>query len=369
MNFILRFIVFLLDPSGLGRRLFIRPALKLGYNVYDGIKSRADEKVGTMKELVLRLGLIAFAVVLIIWIAVFMYVTFYYTYMPAISHTRPVHMQFKSCLDSTTPCTFPHAHVSLTKKQQLLMVGQAYRVVVQIEMPESPQNLELGMFMVCGEMRDTNALLRGQSCRSAMMRYRSPLIRTISTWALSPLYVLGLKEEFQRVPVEVFANYLEERQHPITDVYVEIQSQKIQFYSVSLHIVADFTGLRYIMYNWPILSAVIAISTNLFFILVIFLLSWYHWSDTTWLHNLRKKYGRITETLQGKASKAIKSKSGFRDDEDLSFLDDKSNASEIDEIGGSSDSRSSSKEELLGSKPQRSNEGQQVHQRRMQEAF
>lgn len=107
----------------------------------------------------------------------------------------------------------------------------------------------------------------------------------------------------------------------------------------------------------------------MFFILVIFLLSWYHWSDTTWLHNLRKKYGRITETLQSKASKAIESKSGFRDDEDLSFLDDKSTDSEIDEIGGSSDSRGSSKEELLGSKPRRSNEEQQLHHRRMQEAF
>lgn len=137
------------------------------------------------------------------------------------------------------------------------MVGQAYKVIVNIDMPESPQNLELGMFMVCAEMRDYDSMLRGHSCRSAMMRYRSPLIRMISTWALSPLYVLGWKEEFQKVPVEIFSRYLEERQHPITDVYVEIQSQKIQFYTVTLHIEADFTGLRYIMFNWPILSAIV----------------------------------------------------------------------------------------------------------------
>ena len=137
------------------------------------------------------------------------------------------------------------------------MVGQAYRVIVNIEMPESPQNLELGMFMVCAEMRDHESMLRGHSCRSAMMRYRSPLIRTISTWALSPLFVLGIREEYQQVPVEIFSKYLEERQHPITDVYVEIQSQKIQFYTVSLHIVADFTGLRYIMFNYPVMSAVV----------------------------------------------------------------------------------------------------------------
>ncbi|KAH8240545.1 hypothetical protein KR038_008197 [Drosophila bunnanda] len=356
MNFLLRFVVFCLDPLGLGRRFFVRPALNLGWNVYDRVRSKADEKVGTVRELVLRLGLIAFAVVLIIWLAVFMYAAFYYIYMPAISHTRPVHMQFKTCLETSTPCTFPHAHVSLTKKQQLLMVGQAYKVIVNIDMPESPQNLELGMFMVCAEMRDYDSMLRGHSCRSAMMRYRSPLIRMISTWALSPLYVLGWKEEFQQVPVEIFSRYLEERQHPITDVYVEIQSQKIQFYTVTLHIVADFTGLRYIMFNWPVLSAIVAISTNLFFILVIFLLSWYHWSDASWLHSLQIKYARLTNTLQpGSAASSVilpsairRSASSLRDDDLLAFADDKS---DIADVGGDPLNDTSDADDLVMVKP------------------
>ncbi|XP_065354905.1 seipin [Calliphora vicina] len=339
MNILFRFIVFCLDPLGLGRRFFIRPAYNLSVGVYDRLRAKTDEKVETLRELVLRLGLVAFAAVLIIWTAVFMYAAFYYFYMPAISHTRPVHMQFKTCLDTSAPCTFPHAHVSLTKKQQLLMVGQAYRVIVQIDMPESPQNLDLGMFMVCGEMRDHESMLRGHSCRSAMMRYRSPLIRTMSTWALSPLFVLGVKEEFQQVPVEIFSRYLEQKHHPITDVYVEIQSQKIQYYTVSLHIVAEFTGLRYVMYNYPVISAIVAVSTNLFFLLVVFLLSWYHWSDTTWLRNLQKKLNRFTSTLQHSASRVLmpsKSSTNLQDDDELSFLDDeKSNVSdEIDDISG-----------------------------------
>lgn len=241
------------------------------------------------------------------------------------------------------------------------MVGQAYRVIVQIDMPESPQNLDLGMFMVCGEMRDHESMLRGHSCRSAMMRYRSPLIRSLTTWALSPLFVLGFKEEFQQVPVEIFSRYLEQKHHPITDVYVEIQSQKIQYYTVSLHIVAEFTGLRYIMYNYPVISAIVgrfwelfvlpvgkliyfyifsAISTNLFFLLVVFLLSWYHWSDATWLRNLQKKYNRFTNTLTESASRVLmpsKSFTNLQDDDELSFLEDeKSNVSDdIAEVSGS----------------------------------
>lgn len=135
------------------------------------------------------------------------------------------------------------------------MVGQPYRVSVNIDMPESEQNLELGMFMVCAEMRDQTTKLLNHACRSAMLHYRSKLARTITTLVLSPLIVLGVKEETQHIPVELFTSYEDDLTNPVTDVFVEIQTKKIQFYSVKLHITANFTGLRYIMFHWPILSA------------------------------------------------------------------------------------------------------------------
>lgn len=153
------------------------------------------------------------------------------------------------------PCSFPQAHVLLTRKQQLLMIGQPYRISVNIDMPESEQNLGLGMFMVCAEMRDQHTQLRNHACRSAMLHYRSDLARTISTLVMSPLIILGFKEETQQIPVEVFSSYEDDQENPVTDVFVEIQSKQIQFYSVTLHITAHFSGLRYIMFHWPILSA------------------------------------------------------------------------------------------------------------------
>lgn len=340
---LLSILIFFVDPLGIMRKLFFRPAFNLTSRAYDHFRMKTNEGVVTIKELTLRLFIISFAVALIIWFAVFLYVAFYYAYMPAMTHIRPVHMQFKSCLDTNGPCTFPHAHVALTKRQQLLMVGQAYKVSIEIDMPESPQNQELGMFMVCAEMRDIESLLRGHSCRSAMLRYRSPLIRTIRTWALSPLFVLGLKEEFQKVPVVLFSKYLEERQHPITDVYVEIQSHKIQFYTVTLQISADFTGLRYIMFNFPAMSALVGISSNLFFIMIVFVLSWYHWSDTTWMKNLQAKYMRLSgisksnrtparRRLKGNSDSPALSDKSVVDDDDLSFLDDKKSITDSDDI-------------------------------------
>lgn len=122
-------------------------------------------------------------------------------------------------------------------------------------MPESEQNIQLGMFMVCAEMRDKETKLRSHSCRSAMLHYRSSLARTITTLVMSPLIVFGFKEETQQIPIELFANYEDDLENPVTDVFVEIQTKQIQFYSVTLQITAHFSGLRYIMFHWPVLSA------------------------------------------------------------------------------------------------------------------
>lgn len=211
------------------------------------------------------------------------------------------------------------------------MVGQPYKVIINIDMPESPQNQNLGMFMVCAEMRDQTSSLRGHSCRASMLHYRSSLLTWIQTWIMAPLFIVGIREETQNVPVELFSLYEDDQTHPVTDVYVEIQSRKIQFYSVSLHITAHFTGLRYIMFHWPILSAVVGIATNLFFILLICLLSWYHWADTTWIDSAKEKYksirsrSRRTSKAGGNFSTSIDESNNILDDDeevDLSIGDE-----------------------------------------------
>lgn len=38
-------------------------------------------------------------------------------------------------------------------------------------------------------------------------------------------------------------------------MYIEIQSKHIELYSAKFLINAHFSGLRYIMFNWPVVSA------------------------------------------------------------------------------------------------------------------
>lgn len=75
-----------------------------------------------------------------------------------------------------------------------------------------------------------------------------------------------------------------------------------------------------------------------------FILSWYHWSDTTWLRSIQRKYARITTAIQSRANDAIESSSASFRDEELSFLDDKSNGSEIDDISGDGNSSKDGKD-------------------------
>lgn len=82
-------------------------------------------------------------------------------------------------------------------------------------------------------------------------------------------------------------------------IYVEIQSQNIEFYSASLSINAHLSGLRYLMFHWPVLSSIIGISTNLFFIILICVLSYVHFAveeeDSEDTFNFLKGEGEETE--------------------------------------------------------------------------
>jgi len=62
----------------------------------------------------------------------------------------------------------------------------------------------------------------------------------------------------------------------VTDIYVEIQSRHVELYSATLYIHAHFTGVRYFMFHWPMLSAAVGITSNLFFIVLVCLVSWWH---------------------------------------------------------------------------------------------
>uniref|UniRef100_A0A1B6KSS0 Seipin n=1 Tax=Graphocephala atropunctata TaxID=36148 RepID=A0A1B6KSS0_9HEMI len=242
----------------------------------ENCRRKTKEGVELLWDSIFKGGLFGLIIATIVWVSIFLYIVFYYVYMPSLSHTRQVHLQFTACEAEKGVCSFPSAHVQLTKKQQLLMIGQRYKIFLNLEMPESPANIDLGMFMVCARMVDKKGVLVSNSCRSTMLHYRSLFLKFLHTCVHSPFFLLGSKEEKQTVMVELYSDFEEHQGHPVTDIYLEVQSRFIELYSATLHIQAHLSGLRYLMFHWPLLAALLGVSSNLFILAFVFSLSWYH---------------------------------------------------------------------------------------------
>ncbi|XP_023954556.1 seipin [Bicyclus anynana] len=290
---------------------------------YTGYKKTTNDSITSVKELVYRVGIVSVFLSAILWISIFLYVIFYYTYMPNVTHVRPVHLQFKSCDENMGVCSFPSAHVQLTKSSQMLMSSQPYRIKLILEVPESQINKDIGMFMVCAQMRAPGGVLVSSSCRSAMLRHRSKLHQVMRTLFYAPLLVSGFNEEKQFITVELFSDFEDDQARPVTDAYVELQSRFVQVFSSELHIEAHFTGLRYAMYYWPKTSALIGICSNLFVVSLIFILSWYHLQDGL-PDFLKTKLGIEVKTEKDDGNSKIISKMKLEREDSFPFIEEES---------------------------------------------
>ncbi|ETE59783.1 Seipin, partial [Ophiophagus hannah] len=103
---------------------------------------------------------------------------------------------------------------------------------LELELPESPVNQNLGMFMVV-----ISCYTKGGRIISSSARAYIPTIGAV----------------------------------------IEIQTTRIQIYGAHLRIHAHFTGLRYLLYNFPVTSAILGVASNFMFLSVIVLFSYLQW--------------------------------------------------------------------------------------------
>ncbi|XP_061891842.1 seipin-like [Entelurus aequoreus] len=215
---------------------------------------------------------------LLLWVSIFLYGSFYYSYMPTVSFSAPVHFYYTADCDASESalCSFPTANISFMKndRDQVMAYGQPYRISLALELPESPVNEQLGMFMVKMSCYTKGGNVVSSVGRSTMLHYRSSLLQTLSTFFFSPLLLSGMAEQKQLIEVELFSAYKTNTYQPTVGAVVEIQSKRVQIYSSDLRIHAYFTGVRYVLYNFPLTSAVIGVATNFAFLGVIVLFSY-----------------------------------------------------------------------------------------------
>ncbi|XP_030222745.1 seipin [Gadus morhua] len=230
------------------------------------------------RRTLLQALLLLCVIVLLLWVSIFLYGSFYYSYMPTVSFSTPVHYQYKTDCDPSEPllCSFPIANVSLLKngRDQVMANGQPYRVSLELEMPESPVNEQLGMFMVKMSCYAKGGETVSSVTRSTMLHYRSTVLQILSTLFFSPILMTGITEQKQLVDVELFSDYRTNAYLPCVGAVIEIHSKRVQIYSAQLRIHAYFTGVRYVLYNFPLTSAFLGVATNFAFLSVVVLCSY-----------------------------------------------------------------------------------------------
>ncbi|KAK5616858.1 hypothetical protein CRENBAI_018337 [Crenichthys baileyi] len=235
-------------------------------------------------------GLTVFSIVLLLlWIAAFLYGTFYYSYMPKAAFSAPVFYYYRTDCESPSSfwCSYPVANVSLIRnKKHALTFGQVYRMYLQLEMPDSPTNHEVGMFMikttcysqdggqVASSARTASQLQKASSSRFGMLRYQSGLLKTLGTLLFLPAFLSGAAEQKQVVEVELFSEFIDDPYAPSVTAAIEILSSKVQIYSSHLYVHAHFTGLRYLLFYFPVLSAFVGVASNFTFLSFLFIMSY-----------------------------------------------------------------------------------------------
>uniref|UniRef100_A0A3Q4G0X5 Seipin n=1 Tax=Neolamprologus brichardi TaxID=32507 RepID=A0A3Q4G0X5_NEOBR len=237
------------------------------------------ETLGRLLSLprLVQLSIVFSFVFLILWIAAFLYGTFYYSYMPQATFSAPVNYYYRTDCESPASflCSYPMANISLIRnKKHVLTFGQPYRMSLQLEMPDSPTNRELGMFMIKTTCFSQDGEQVASSARSSILRYRSDLLRTLGTLLFLPAFLTGAAEQKQVLEVELFSDFTDNPYAPSVTAVIEIMSSRVQIYSSDLYIHAHFTGIRYLLYNFPVISAIVGVSSNFTFLGFIFIFSY-----------------------------------------------------------------------------------------------
>ncbi|ELT94670.1 hypothetical protein CAPTEDRAFT_127674 [Capitella teleta] len=248
-------------------------------SIVEWFKFLGSEWYYRIRWLILQGLTIVILFITLLWLAVFMYGSFYYAYIPPISHSKDNYFYFSSDCDpeSALLCSFPSANFSLLDdgNRETLRRGQVYVVNFEMAVPESDMNQGLGMFMVQLVIYGKHGEVVQTSRRSALISYKSPLLHALETWSFLPALLFGYTKQEQKLSVDLFENYIEDPYKPAFGAYVEIQTRKIQIYRSKISLHARFTGLRYFMYHYPFISTFIGVTVNMFFLIVITLASWY----------------------------------------------------------------------------------------------
>lgn len=193
------------------------------------------------------------------------YTLFYYSYVPQLGLEATLHLQYGDAL-------YPHATASL--ESSALSSQQPYDISLELHLPRTPNNLAAGNFMLdlsllsrpssttstpaLSAVLPNSSSTLAHSRRPAILPYQSPLLSITHNIIALPWHTLGLKDldaDILSVPMFELMSFPRGWRNVPGAVKLELQSDHtLQVYSAKVVFKARFEGLRYILYNYRILS-------------------------------------------------------------------------------------------------------------------
>ncbi|KAG9290468.1 hypothetical protein G9A89_002443 [Geosiphon pyriformis] len=242
------------------------------FNVFEPYVSRFTHALTSPKtqRVAVKSIFVAIVAVTLVSVAFISYLGFYWLYVPKIYHVKPVYLQYHQD-------TLPTAMINFTTSgSRFLTAGQAYDVTVDLYVPTSQKNIELGNFMIRLQLNSeqaNNETVQNER-RPCILTYQSPLLRVFYTlWRLIPL-ILGYAKEDQLLVVKMVENMIEDPNKRVSHGYITLSDPRLETYDVKIRFDAHFRGLRYFMYYYPVATATTFISLFLFWELLFSFVAW-----------------------------------------------------------------------------------------------
>ena len=87
---------------------------------------KAEEAFSVTRTLVYQSMVVFLTSGLLLGIAIFIYGSFYYAFVPLPIHQGPVHLIFEPCQEKMGKCGFLNASINLSQRNPILMTGKLY---------------------------------------------------------------------------------------------------------------------------------------------------------------------------------------------------------------------------------------------------
>ena len=138
---------------------------------------------------------------------------------------------------------------------------------------------------------NNTAPVLARSRRPAILTYASPIVDTANTLSGLPLHLLGWKKESEVLEVGMFEGleFAKGWANVPQSVNIVVEADQVmQFYEVSIRIIARFGGLRWILYHHRILSFLFFTTTFWSSSMLSMLLAWFVFSSYLGPHRTSK---------------------------------------------------------------------------------